>query len=152
MCHGHGPGRRPARPGTGRRAALPAPAAGRPPRGTGLTAFPPTALTLVPAVLTRRPETFTTLLALTSAPLLSGSGALVPLSTLPSWVTSAAALNPLAYAADILRRTARPSAAAGVRWGAWQPPPVIEAGVLLLTAVTASLWAARGFGRADDRT
>ncbi|MFF7369867.1 ABC transporter permease [Streptomyces tricolor] len=116
-----------------------------------LAAFTLTALTLVPAVRTRRPETFTTFLALTSAPLLFGSGALVPLSTLPSWVATAAALNPLAYTADILRRTAHPAAPAGVHWGGWQPPPALEAGLLLLTAVTALLCAARRFGR-DEST
>ncbi|MFF5437791.1 ABC transporter permease [Streptomyces achromogenes] len=117
-----------------------------------LAAFTLTALALVPAVHTRRPETFSTLLALTSAPLLFGSGALVPLSTLPSWVTSAAALNPLAYATDLLHRTAGPTAAAGVHWGTWQPPPALEAGVLLLTAITALLCTARRFGRTDDMT
>ena len=115
-----------------------------------LAAFTLTALVLVLAVRIRRPETFTTFLALTSAPLLFGSGALVPLSTLPSWVTSAAALNPLAYATDILRRTARPTAPAGVHWGTWQPPLALEAGLLLLTAITALLWAARRFGRAES--
>jgi ABC-2 type transport system permease protein len=115
-----------------------------------LAAFTLTALALVPAVHTRRPETFSTLLALTSAPLLFGSGALVPLSTLPSWVTSAAAVNPLAYATDLLRRTVRPATPAGVHWGTWQPPPSLEAGVLLLTAITALLWAAHRFARTDD--
>ncbi|HLL34831.1 MAG TPA: ABC transporter permease [Streptomyces sp.] len=115
-----------------------------------LAAFTLTALALVLAVRIRRPETFTTFLALTSAPLLFGSGALVPLSTLPSWVTSAAALNPLAYATDILRRTARPTAPAGVHWGTWQPPLALEAGLLLLTAITALLWAARRFGRVES--
>ncbi|MEU3956905.1 ABC transporter permease [Streptomyces achromogenes] len=117
-----------------------------------LAAFTLTALTLVPAVHTRRPETFSTLLGLTSAPLLFGSGALVPLSTLPSWVTSAAALNPLAYATDLLRRTAGPATAAGVHWGSWQPPPALEAGVLLLTAITALLCTAHRFGHTDDTT
>ncbi|MFF9521052.1 ABC transporter permease [Streptomyces achromogenes] len=117
-----------------------------------LAAFTLTALTLVPAVHTRRPESFSTLLGLTSAPLLFGSGALVPLSTLPSWVTSAAALNPLAYATDLLRRTAGPTTAAGVHWGTWQPPPALEAGVLLLTAITALLCTAHRFGHTDDMT
>ncbi|MFF4713412.1 ABC transporter permease [Streptomyces eurythermus] len=117
-----------------------------------LAAFTVTALALVPAVHTRRPETFSTLLALTSAPLLFGSGALVPLSALPSWVTTAAALNPLAYAIDLLRRTADPTAASGVHWGTWQPPPALEAGVLLLTAITALLCTAHRFGRTDDMT
>ncbi|MGW1602784.1 hypothetical protein ACWCQV_17355, partial [Streptomyces eurythermus] len=83
---------------------------------------------------------------------LFGSGALVPLSALPSWVTTAAALNPLAYAIDLLRRTADPTAASGVHWGTWQPPPALEAGVLLLTAITALLCTAHRFGRTDDMT
>ncbi|MGK5630786.1 ABC transporter permease, partial [Streptomyces sp. URMC 123] len=115
-----------------------------------LAALALTALALALAVRTRRPETFTTVLALTGAPLLFGSGALVPLSALPAWVTATAALNPLAYAADALRRTADPSAPAGVHWGAWQPPPALEAAVLLLTAVTALLWAARRFTRTES--
>lgn len=116
--------------------------------GLALAAFALTALALLQAVHTRRPETFSTFLGLTSAPLLFGSGALVPLSALPSWVTVTAAFNPLAYATDILRRTADPTAAGGIRWGGWQPPAALEAALLLLTAVTALLWAAHRFGRA----
>ncbi|MFD0392136.1 hypothetical protein ACFQ3Z_02630 [Streptomyces nogalater] len=114
-----------------------------------LASFTLTALTLLPAVHIRRPETFTTLLSLTSAPCSSGR-ARSSRSPPSSWVTSAAVLNPLAYATDLLRRTAGPTASAGVYWGAWQPPPVVEAGVLLLTAVIALLWTARRFGRTDD--
>ncbi|MFB1046804.1 ABC transporter permease [Streptomyces chrestomyceticus] len=91
-----------------------APAAGLPYRPTlmlsllaqlALAAFTLTALGTALAVYTRKMETFSLTLTLTSAPLLFLSGSFVPRSTLPSWLGPVNVFNPLAHATDALRGT-----------------------------------------------
>lgn len=119
-----------------------------------LTAFVLTALTAALAIGIRSVESFHTLLGLGLMPLLFLSGAFFPLTALPSWLTRLTAVNPLAYAVDVLRRSIEqfvPGALAttGVRWAEWQPPAALEVLVLALMGAGGLAWAARRFGRLE---
>ncbi|GAA3090390.1 peptide ABC transporter permease [Streptomyces roseofulvus] len=123
--------------------------------GMVLASFTLTALSLALAVGLRSPETFHTLLGLVMMPLLFLSGGFFPLASLPGWVQSLTAANPLAYAVDLLRRSIAlrvPGQAPGtavVEWAGRQPPLLLEAGLLLTAGALALLWAARRFGRPE---
>ncbi|MFF9066366.1 ABC transporter permease [Streptomyces sp. NPDC014891] len=122
--------------------------------GMVLASFTITALALALAVSLSRAETFHTFLGLIMMPLLFLSGGFFPLSTLPGWAQAVAAANPLAYAVDLLRRcigyrVPDQQAATGIDWAGWQPPVVLEAGLLLGAGLLAVLWAARRFSRPE---
>ncbi|WP_079054053.1 ABC transporter permease [Streptomyces graminilatus] len=122
--------------------------------GMTLTSFTVTALALALAVSLGRPEIFHMLLGLVMMPLLFLSGAFFPLENLPGWAHTLAAVNPLAYGADLLRRCIAlrvpdHAATAGIEWSGWQPPLLLEAALLLATGVTALLWAAHRFSRPE---
>ncbi|MEV0600494.1 ABC transporter permease [Streptomyces sp. NPDC050315] len=119
-----------------------------------LAAFVITALTAALAIGIRTVEAFHTLLGLALMPLLFLSGAFFPLTALPGWLSQLTAVNPLAYAVDVLRRSIEryvPGgvASSGVRWADWQPPAVLELLVLALLGVGGLAWAARRFGRLE---
>jgi ABC-2 type transport system permease protein len=122
--------------------------------GMVLTAFTFAALTLALAVRVRSVETFSTVLGLAMMPLLFLSGAFFPLTALPSWVAALTCLNPLSYAVDALRRciaAQMPGHAApgGPLWGSWQPPVLLEWGLLAGAGMGALLWAAHRFSRQE---
>src|SRR5207248_1277866 len=66
------------------------------------------------------------------------SGAMYPVSGLPSWLGVLNRLNPLTYAVDLMRRlvfdhldiseAARHRLAPGVSWWGWSVPSLVEAG------------------------
>ncbi|WP_078600856.1 ABC transporter permease [Streptomyces violens] len=119
-----------------------------------LTAFMLTALTAALAIGIRGVESFHTLLSLALMPLLFLSGAFFPLTALPGWLTQLAAVNPLAYAVDVLRRSIEgyvpgTLATTGVRWAGRQPPALLELLVLALMGAGGLAWAARRFGRLE---
>ncbi|MGI5346976.1 ABC transporter permease [Streptomyces sp. CA-250714] len=122
--------------------------------GMVLTAFAYTTLTLALAVHIRSVETFNTLLGLVAMPLLFLSGVFFPLTALPQWMTIPAALNPLSYAVDAMRRCIAgqvPGVAApgGLDWAGWRPPVLLEWGLLAAVGVAALCWAASRFGRPE---
>ncbi|MFJ3904664.1 ABC transporter permease [Streptomyces sp. NPDC090025] len=122
--------------------------------GMILSSFTLTALSLLLAVTLNRPEVFHMLLGLVMMPLLFLSGGFFPLSSLPSWSHPLAALNPIAYGVDLLRRTitlrtATGTPPPGITWFGHQPPLVLEAGVLAGAGVLALVWAARKFSRQE---
>ncbi|WP_434095755.1 ABC transporter permease [Streptomyces lavendulae] len=122
--------------------------------GMVLASFTITALSLALAVTLGRPEVFHMLLGLVMMPLLFLSGGFFPLENLPGWARSLAALNPLAYGVDLLRRgiTLRvpdQAAVAGLEWFGRQPPLPLEAAALLATGIAALLWAAHRFNRPE---
>nr|WP_254076948.1 ABC transporter permease [Streptomyces pacificus] len=122
--------------------------------GMLLASFAITALSLALAVGLGRPEVFQLLLGLVMMPLLFLSGGFFPLHALPGWAQALAAVNPLAYGVDLLRRSIElqvpgHGAAAGIEWFGLQPPLPLEAGVLLATGALALLWAAHRFGRPE---
>ncbi len=122
--------------------------------GMVLASFTITALSLALAVTLGRPEVFHMLLGLVMMPLLFLSGGFFPLHALPGWAQTLAAVNPLAYGVDLLRRSIElrvPDhvAATGIAWFGRQPPLPLEAAALLVTGAVALLWAAHRFGRPE---
>ncbi|WP_371591534.1 ABC transporter permease [Streptomyces sp. NBC_00513] len=122
--------------------------------GMILTSFTITALSLALAVTLNRPEIFHMLLGLVMMPLLFLSGGFFPIENLPGWAHTLAAVNPLAYGVDLLRRCIAlrvpdQAAAAGIEWSNWQPPLLLEGAILLTGGVLALLWAAHRFSRPE---
>ncbi|MER7622913.1 ABC transporter permease [Streptomyces sp. NPDC126503] len=122
--------------------------------GMLLTSFTLTALALALAVTLRRAEMFHMLLGLVMMPLLFLSGAFFPLDAMPGWARVLADINPLAHGVDLLRRCIAlrvpdGAAAGGIEWGGWQPPLLLEAGLLFAAGALALGWAAHRFGRPE---
>ncbi|MFE1440132.1 ABC transporter permease [Streptomyces sp. NPDC058739] len=122
--------------------------------GMVLASFTITALSLALAVTLGRPELFHMLLGLVMMPLLFLSGGFFPLDNLPGWARGLAALNPIAYGVDLLRRSItvrvpQQTTAAGIEWLGHQPPLLLEAAALLTVGVLTLLYAARRFSRPD---
>ncbi|MFJ9711944.1 ABC transporter permease [Streptomyces sp. NPDC101234] len=122
--------------------------------GMVLASFTITALSLLLAVSLNRPEIFQMLLGLVMMPLLFLSGGFFPLENLPGWAHTLAAVNPLAYGVDLLRRCIElrvpdKAATVGIEWSGWQPPLLLEGGLLLAGGVLALLWAAHRFSRPE---
>ncbi|MFE3073053.1 ABC transporter permease [Streptomyces sp. NPDC059247] len=122
--------------------------------GMLLASFTITALALALAVGLRRPETFHTLLGVVMMPLLFLSGGFFPLENMPGWAHALAAVNPIAYGVDLLRRSIGlrvpgQEAVGGIAWGGWQPPLLLEAGLLLAGGALALWWATRRFSRPE---
>ncbi|MWA08274.1 ABC transporter permease [Streptomyces sp. BA2] len=119
-----------------------------------LTSFVLTVLAAALALGIRSVESFHILLSLALMPLLFLSGAFFPLTALPGWLAQLTAVNPLAYAVDVLRRSIAQyvpggPAAAEVRWGDWPVPAAVEIVVLAFLGAGVLLWAARRFGRLE---
>ncbi|WP_436848204.1 ABC transporter permease [Streptomyces collinus] len=123
--------------------------------GMILASFTVTALSLLLAVSIDRPEAFHMLLGLVMMPLLFLSGGFFPLHNLPGWAHALAAVNPLAYGVDLLRRCIalrvphQAATTAGITWSGWQPPLLLEGALLLAGGAMALLWAAHRFSRPD---
>lgn len=122
--------------------------------GLTLASFTVTALSLLLAVSIARPEIFQMLLGLVMMPLLFLSGGFFPPANLPGWARTVAAVNPLAYGVDLLRRciTLRVPGQVtppGIEWAGRQPPLLLEGALLLTVGVVALVWAARRFGRPE---
>ncbi|MFJ7780658.1 ABC transporter permease [Streptomyces yangpuensis] len=122
--------------------------------GMVLASFTITALSLALAVSLQRAEVFHMLLGVVMMPLLFLSGGFFPLDSLPGWARSLAAVNPIAYGVDLLRRSITlrlPDRAtvAGIEWFGSRPPLALEATALLATGALALLWAAHRFKRPD---
>jgi ABC-2 type transport system permease protein len=81
------------------------------------------------------------------------SGALYPVSGLPSWLAVLNRIDPLTYAVDPMRRlvfshlhvsaAARQALDPGVTWWGWRLPAALEAGVILalgLVMLAVAIW------------
>lgn len=120
----------------------------------GLTALTLTALATALATTLQNIQTFNTLLGLSMLPLTILSGAFFPLSALPEWLQLFTALNPLAYAIDLMHHsihvhTAGSAVPAGVHWGATTPSPFLETLILVGLAGLAFLAATRRFAHPE---
>jgi ABC-2 type transport system permease protein len=100
-----------------------------------------TAFGLVVAARVKQMQSFMALTQMLVMPLFFLSGAMFPLTGLPTWLTVLNRFDPLTYAVDPMRRVAfdhldlEPAVRArldpGVTWGGWHVPPLVEACVVL---------------------
>ncbi len=110
-----------------------------------LIAFSVTALGVMVATTVKQAQTYNGVMQALVFPVVFLSGALYPVSGLPSWLRVATRLNPLTYAVDLMRRlvfdfldiseAARDRLAPGVTWWGWTVPPLVEAGIVLALGV-----------------
>ena len=118
-----------------------------------LLAFSVTAFGVLVAVSIKRAQTFTAVVQLVVFPMFFLSGALFPVSGLPTWLGVLNRIDPLTYAVDAVRRlvfshldvsdVARRTLDPGVSWFGWRLPPAFEAGMVLalgLAMMGAAIW------------
>jgi ABC-2 type transport system permease protein len=106
-----------------------------------LIAFTVTALGVMVATTVKQAQTFNSVMQALVFPVIFLSGALYPVSGLPSWLGALNRLNPLTYAVDPMRRlvfdhldiseVARDRLAPGVTWWGWPVPTLLEVGLVL---------------------
>jgi ABC-2 type transport system permease protein len=118
-----------------------------------LIAFAVTALGLMVATTVKQAQAFNGVMQLLVFPTVFLSGALYPVSGLPTWLGVLNRLNPLTYAVDPMRRlvfshldiseAARDRLAPGVTWWGWTVPSPLE--VVIVLALGAAMLAAAIF-------
>ena len=125
-----------------------------------LIAFTVTALGVMVATTIKQAQTFTSVMQVLVFPMIFLSGALYPVSGLPSWLGVLNRLNPLTYAVDPMRRlvfdhldiseAARHTLAPGVTWWGWPVPTLVEVGIVLALGLAMLAVAISGSrGRSD---
>ena len=124
-----------------------------------LLAFTVTAFGVLVAVLIKQAQTFTSVMQLFLMPLFFVSGALYPVSGLPTWLAVLNRLDPLTYAVDPIRHlvfnhldvseSARRTLDPGVTWWGWHLPPPLEAGMVLLLGLAMMGVAISRFSRTE---
>jgi ABC-2 type transport system permease protein len=110
-----------------------------------LLAFAVTAFGLLVAASIKQAQTFTSVMQMFVIPMTFLSGALYPVSGLPTWLGVLNRIDPLTYAVDPMRRlvfdhitiseTARGTLDPGVTWWGWHLPSSLEAGMVLVLGV-----------------
>ena len=110
-----------------------------------LIAFTVTAFGVMVATTIRQAQTFNTVMQVLLFPMIFLSGAMFPVSDLPSWLRVLNRVNPLTYAVDPMRRlvfghldiseAARRTLAPGVTWFGWRVPLLLEVGIVLALGV-----------------
>jgi ABC-2 type transport system permease protein len=107
-----------------------------------LLAFTITAFGVMVALRVKQIQTFTVVMQMLVMPMFFLSGALYPVTGLPTWLEVLNRLNPLTYAVDPMRRlvfrhldvseAARQTLDPGVSWWGWHVPSAVAAGTVLL--------------------
>ena len=118
-----------------------------------LLAFTITAFGVLVAIRVKQIQTFTVVMQMLMMPMYFLSGALYPVTGLPTWLEVLNRLNPLTYAVDPMRRlvfnhldaseAARQTLDPGVTWWGWHVPSLVEAGIVLLLGLamlTIAIW------------
>ena len=118
-----------------------------------LLAFAITAFGVMIAVRIKQMQSFMGVMQMIVMPMFFLSGALYPVSGLPSWLAVLNRLDPLTYAVDPMRRlvfnhldissVALHKLAPGVTWWGWRLPALLEAGVVLaigLVMLAVAIW------------
>ncbi len=124
-----------------------------------LIAFSVTAVGLMVATSVRRAQTFNSVMQALVFPTVFLSGALYPVSGLPTWLGLVNRVNPLTYAVDPLRRlvfdrldiseAARDRLAPGVTWWGWPVPVLVEVLIVLALGLGMLSVAIRRLTRAE---
>jgi ABC-2 type transport system permease protein len=122
-----------------------------------LIAVTVTSLGLMVATTTKQAQTFNSVMQALVFPMVFLSGAMYPVSGLPSWLGVLNRLNPLTYAVDPMRRlvfghldvsaAAEEALAPGVTWWGWQVPVLLELAIVLALGVGMLAIAIARFGR-----
>jgi ABC-2 type transport system permease protein len=107
-----------------------------------LLSFTITAFGVMAAARIQNMQSFFALVQMFMMPMFFLSGALYPLSNLPSWLQVLTRINPLTYAVDPMRRAvfahlnvsaaARHALVSGVTWFGWQVPTLLELAIVAL--------------------
>lgn len=110
-----------------------------------LIAFAVTSLGVMVATTITQAQTFNSVMQVLVFPTIFLSGAMYPVSGLPSWLGVLNRLNPLTYAVDPMRRlvfahldisdAARQRLAPGVTWWGWTVPTVLELAIVACLGV-----------------
>jgi ABC-2 type transport system permease protein len=124
-----------------------------------LIAFTVTAFGVMVATRVKQIQTFTTVMQMLVMPLFFLSGALYPVSGLPTWLEVLNRLNPLTYAVDPMRRlvfdhldiseAARRTLDPGVTWFGWRVPSLVEVGIVLALGLAMMAVAIFQFARTE---
>jgi ABC-2 type transport system permease protein len=124
-----------------------------------LLAFTVTAFGVMVATQVKQIQTFTTVMQMLVMPLFFLSGALYPLSGLPTWLEVLNRLNPLTYAVDPMRRllfdhlgisaAARRTLDTGVTWFGWRVPTLVELAIVLALGLAMMAVAIFQFSRTE---
>lgn len=124
-----------------------------------LIAFTVTAIGVVVATSTRSAQTFNSVMQALVFPTVFLSGAMYPVSGLPSWLGAVNRINPLTYAVDPMRRlvfdrldisdAARDRLAPGVTWWGWTVPTLLEVAIVLVVGVAMLAIAIARFTRTE---
>jgi ABC-2 type transport system permease protein len=106
-----------------------------------LLSFTLTALGVMLAARIQQIQSFFALTQLFLLPMFFLSGALDPLTNLPTWLHILTRLNPMTYAVDPMRRAVfahldvaprvLTSLSPGVTWGGWRVPTVLELAIVV---------------------
>jgi ABC-2 type transport system permease protein len=106
-----------------------------------LLAFTITAFGVMVAVRIKQMQSFMGVMQMIVMPMFFISGALYPVSGLPSWLSVLNRIDPLAYAVDPMRRlvfahltispVARRALDPGLTWWGWRVPSLVEVAVIL---------------------
>jgi ABC-2 type transport system permease protein len=118
-----------------------------------LLAFTITAFGVMVALRVKQIQTFTIVMQMLVMPMFFLSGALYPVTGLPTWLEVLNRLNPLTYAVDPMRRlvfdhldvsaAARQTLDPGVTLWGWHVPSLVEAGIVALLGLamlTIAIW------------
>jgi ABC-2 type transport system permease protein len=118
-----------------------------------LLAFTITAFGIMVAARIKQMQSFMGVMQMIVMPMFFLSGALYPVSGLPSWLAVLNRIDPLTYAVDPMRRlvfshlhvsaAARQALDPGVTWWGWRLPAALEAGVILalgLVMLAVAIW------------
>lgn len=124
-----------------------------------LVSFSLTAFGVLLASRIQQMQSFSVVVQFFVMPMFFLSGAMFPLSGLPSWLSALTKLDPLTYAVDPLRRAvfsqlSVPKAALrvlnpGVSWDGWRLPVAVELGMVGLMAVVLLAAAMVAFSRGE---
>lgn len=124
-----------------------------------LIAFAVTALGVMVATTIRRAQTFNSVMQVLLFPGIFLSGALYPVTDLPTWLGVLNRINPLTYAVDLMQRlvfdrldvseAARQALVPGVNWLDWPVPTLVEMGVVLALGVAMLAVAVSRFARIE---
>jgi ABC-2 type transport system permease protein len=124
-----------------------------------LLAFAITAFGVMAAARINQMQSFMALTQMLVMPMFFISGALFPVSQLPTWLAVLNRVDPLTYAVDPMRRVvfgeldispaARAALDPGVTWFGWHVPGLLEAGVVALLGAAMLAVAIFEFSRAE---